>query len=109
MHLAARLELRERAMRVIRTRRLEPRPASKAARPIHPPHLRAPDERRVLNRLVPRPRTARTPIVRNPRLRTASGAREDDEALAGANEVDESVHFPNAFSIFGPVAMSVSV
>jgi len=80
MNAAALFERSERAMRRIRPRRFEPRPSAKTARPVEAPHLGAPHKRRILNRFVPRPRAARTAIVRDSRLRAATGASEDDEA-----------------------------
>jgi hypothetical protein len=89
VHFAARLECGQRAMGVVRPRRLEARPAAKAARPVKAPRFRAANERVVLNRLVPRPRPAGTAVVRNARFGAASRAGEDDEAGGGFDEVEE--------------------
>src|SRR5205085_6849238 len=95
MHAAALLERRERAMRRVRPRCFESRPSAKAARPVKAPHLRAPHEGGVLNRLVPRPRAARTAIVRNARLGAAARAGKDDEPPRRFDEVAKRGHaFP---------------
>jgi hypothetical protein len=89
MHFAARLERGQRAVRVVRPRGLKSRPPAKAARLVKAPHFGTANERVVLNGLVPRPRAARTAIVRNARFRAASGAGEDDESGGGVDEVEE--------------------
>src|SRR5439155_19687412 len=86
-------------MRPVRPRRFESRPSAKTARPIKPTHFRAAHERRILNRLMPRPRAARTPIIRNPRLGAASRADQNDETLRIANELRERHRFAETHDV----------
>jgi hypothetical protein len=86
MDLAVLFELGESNMRPVRFRGLEPRPAAKAPRPIEASHLGAAHERLKVNRLVPRPRTARAPIIRNTRLGAASSAGQNDQPPGPCDE-----------------------
>src|SRR5205823_1344762 len=89
--LAHRLELRERAMRVVRPGRRKSRPSTKTAGPVEAPDLCAAHEFSVVDRLVTRPRSARAAVVGNARFRAAAGAGENDESAGAGEKVEKQV------------------
>src|SRR5436190_16868412 len=102
----ARLELRERAMGRVRPSRRETRPVGAAARPVVAANALAAHKIVEKDRLVPVPHAARTPIVRNARLRAATGAGQSDQFARASDESGERAHAGDCMAYTSRAAVS---